>query len=142
MKPEELRIGNWVNSAECGIAQVGSLDSRSRYIGLIDPMGGSHDGTTIDSVLGIELTEEWLVKFGFVKKVDHEQQDFEWGILSKANTRRGLGLYKPEEKENIWFVTFREDVGCGWADLNEIEYVHQLQNLHYALTGTELTIQG
>lgn len=117
----ELRIGNFVKIHQSKI-QMTESDFRFRS----------------DFFKPIKLTEEWLLKFGFEKQIDYEQQINEYGKLSESNRRRGVGLYLHEGE---WFVTFREDVGCGWCELNEIEYVHHLQNLYFALTNDELTIK-
>jgi hypothetical protein len=65
----------------------------------------------------IPLTEEWLLKFGF-------------------------------EDDNAFFknrITLYKQDGIFWCDLLwdciDVNYVHQLQNLYYALTGEELTIK-
>jgi len=66
----------------------------------------------------IPLTEEWLVKFGFVKcKVDEEYF---------------LGDFI------IYLPSFFK-----WKDstLNKVKHVYQLQNLYKALTGEELEIK-
>lgn len=137
MEAKELRIGNYIRvKGETNNALlVRCLDGkliRTNYLSLqsceFEP---------------IPLTEEWLVRFGFIKKCDYEQQDWEWGKLSILNSRRGVGLYNytGDRYLDYWCITFREDVGCGWCDLNEIEYVHQLQNLYFALTGEELELK-
>ena len=71
----------------------------------------------------IPLTSEWLLKFGFKRMnnayVSPHKNDF--------------SLWNPKGEEEI---TFNDTVMCP-----RIDYVHQLQNLYYALTGEELTIQ-
>lgn len=83
-----------------------------------------HDGFGIDHAAQFEpipLTEEWLLKFGFEKNTG----DYFLGCFSM----RIVG------KEMIWFV-------CNDGDFSQqVKYVHQLQNLVYALTGEELTIK-
>ncbi len=65
----------------------------------------------------IPLTEEWLLKFGFEKKDD----DYIFNGFSFTFD------------EN----TFYNHVG----KITNIYYVHQLQNLYFALTNDELTIK-
>ena len=69
---------------------------------------------------GIELTEEWLLKFGFKR--------FPWGLV----------------KDNL---LFKDDLKCSYLILQvgngfevKVKYVHELQNLYFALTGSELTV--
>lgn len=69
---------------------------------------------------GIELTEDWLVRLGFEFTNGHF-------IKGKANLR----LFTNGECQFIF--RFRYMVS--------IYYVHQLQNLYFDLTGTELTLK-
>jgi hypothetical protein len=68
----------------------------------------------IDELKPIPLTEEWLLKFGF-EQMDLHRFNLEISILS---TDRGM-----------YFQT------------TIINYVHQLQNLYFALTGNELNLK-
>lgn len=77
-----------------------------------------------DSLYPIPLTEEWLLKFGFEK---------DW---------TGYAL---EDKNSLSFSVTKNGayLAC-WLDRSlgiTIKYVHQLQNLYFALTGEELTIK-
>lgn len=74
----------------------------------------------------IPLTEEWLKKFGFKKYSD--VWDF-W-----ENSMWSLKQHK--NKNAYWLQSCMEKVDC-----TRINYVHQLQNLYFALTNTELTIK-
>lgn len=66
----------------------------------------------------IPLTEEWLLKFGFELK--------NWGI--KVWYLKGFEIDQHFYLKGIdWGVRFK--------------YVHQLQNLYFALTGKELTLK-
>ena len=119
MNPKELRIGNLV---ECfGVAEVVLIkkdkiklerQKRDRVI--------LREKSPIDSLTlcGIPLTEDWLIKFGYTK-----------------------------EGSNFWFIghiVWEYDDGVFICDKNGItlKYVHQLQNLYFALTGKELTLQN
>lgn len=69
----------------------------------------------------IPLTEEWLVKFGFDK--------IEWA--DNEYYRNGYTVKIEEGYTSVWFQT---------SEI-EIKYVHQLQNLIFALTGQELELK-
>lgn len=71
---------------------------------------------------GLPLTEEWLLKFGFEKKSEGK---FEHNV-------NPLIIYK---NERMGFY-YGEAIGISH------NYVHQLQNLYFALTGEELTIKA
>lgn len=74
----------------------------------------------------VKLTEELLVKAGFEKYV----------IPAGKDTLTG----KPYEEEVKWIreeINYEDIFKQSWT---ELKYVHQLQNLYYALTGEELKI--
>lgn len=114
MTPNELRIGNTLLNN----GKPFNVDNHD--IGYID--------RNPDNKLWspIPLTEEWLIKFGFekVKNVnENTYPDFR---------KRSVELLK---NVNGFYVLHRNE---GFTD---IHYVHQLQNLYFALTGEELTIK-
>jgi hypothetical protein len=74
----------------------------------------------------IKLTSEWLLKFGF--KQTNESEEVEWYRLN------GFDIATHEENGDVYFV-YQHMV------LRHIINVHQLQNLYFALTGTELTYE-
>lgn len=72
----------------------------------------------------IPLTEHWLLKLGFIKSD-------EWYILN--------GYYASFDADYpLWFG----QQGCCQYDTikDGVKYVHELQNLYFALTNNELTI--
>lgn len=84
----------------------------------------------------IPLNAEWLVKFGFVesKSYDSKQRNFKKEGFNQLADYGGQIIILPEGG----FAS----VSCGYYE-NQIDcpYVHQLQNLYFALTGEELTIK-
>ena len=86
-----------------------------------DNLGGvlKIKGISLDSTLShikpIPLTEEWLLKFGLM------------------SIKTELGFWN--NGDAIYF-------SYGFEKSIELKYVHQLQNLYFALTGEELTIGG
>jgi hypothetical protein len=75
---------------------------------------------SLNQVKPIPLTDEWLLKFGFEK-------DGTWF------TKSGFGISIDNLKWQMkgYIATF-----------DKCLYVHQLQNLYFALTGKELTFKG
>lgn len=71
-----------------------------------------------DNLQPIELTEDWLVKLGFEK---YHPDKFTKGLMVITVYEHGC-LYLANQRH----VNFH--------------YVHQLQNLYFALTGQELTL--
>jgi hypothetical protein len=79
----------------------------------------------------IPLTEEWLEKLGLTKSTldnDFEPNEPKWYSWIK-------GAFNLEIQENseIWFEVYSHYIHVKW--------VHQLQNLYFALTGEELTLK-
>lgn len=77
----------------------------------------------------IELTEQYLLDFGFTENLEHEHPSFD---------EMNLGdFYIGNYNDKYWIM---EDLDQGSTGSPEIKYVHQLQNLYFAITGTELTL--
>lgn len=75
----------------------------------------------------VPLTEEWLVKLGFEKI---HSTFFKLGKHEFCLDDFMLSIQGPE----------CNDLPCD-IDIAKAKYVHQLQNLYFALTGEELTIK-
>ena len=124
MKASELRIGNWIY-----------LPSKSKKY----QISSGHDIEEIegsDDARPIPLTPEWLERFGFVGGhdgcYDLNQQLIDMGGIGSVDS--DLTLIKSPDVPNFYTVWL------GVRDVN-LRYVHQLQNLYFALTGEELTIK-
>ena len=117
MKASELRIGNLVNYGRV-TSEVSRVDKLFFYVEASETPTFSKDegrGAT-----PIPLTEEWLFKFGFERN-------------GKKLTFWKIDLV--EDEEGI----FSFDEARIYID---VKYVHQLQNLYFALTGEELTLKS
>ena len=133
MKATELRLGNWVEQPNDGVTRVTAV--------LNDLQIKTETGYVDKYCRPIPLTEEWLLKFGFEKVVyDSEKHGYE--------TEYYL------EKKDVFFVycddfslgiygSVRDYEGNSLAIIpphENINHVHQLQNLYFALTGKELEL--
>jgi hypothetical protein len=126
MKSQELRIGNFVQAK------------------LLIPVLGNTKYLTVSSVEirdcehykenwsyePIPLTEEWLVRLGFVYEDLGDDTPYEWYV------KDGMQIWNFNNQHWI----------CDMLDQNrfnqdDFKHVHQLQNLYFALTGEELTIK-
>lgn len=124
MKANELRIGNFV-SKDGAIYEADFITIR---------MSENYEP--------IPLTEEWLCKFGFEKIPDPERNYRNIPIKSWLyvkndfvfNSFIGMG-----DQIKHWFI-FRHRDPASYNNTVML-YVHQLQNLYFALTGEELTIK-
>ena len=110
MKANELRIGNYILLQ--GV-------TKPTQVWIID----TTEQSTRTKASPIPLTEEWLLKFGFEKT--------EWDNFNSYRLIIG---------NNDYAIVLYSDGNCEVGDIItcKIEYVHQLQNLHFALTGMEL----
>jgi hypothetical protein len=132
IEANELRIGNYYYNQHGHLNQTTTI---SKYKDL---------GVNHDLIQPIPLTEEWLLKFGF-EMLDHAKRYGE-GFVSAHGWRAkysidGLRILQPSEKSN-WANKQNSFSIIGLSDVNLwIDYVHQLQNLYFALTNEELTIK-
>ena len=113
MEAKELRIGNYINfngvDIQCGYAVI--TDIRQKEKGLTN----EYLSTIIYKP--ILLTEEWLLKFGF-----SGDKEYGWSFNYVLIITNG-------EHFDYW----------GADNVIDLRYIHQLQNLYFALTGEELT---
>lgn len=115
MKSSELRIGNYVKGDTDGVYQIKMSDFADWYNDHNSHEFGNH-------IHPIPLTEEWILKFGFVKR----------GLWYKKDGCFILG-WMNMDKEVI--VGMNRDYSAFYKT------VHQLQNLYFALTNTELCVK-
>ncbi len=119
MKANELRIGNYINDEQTTHIIVGVDNYCIKSYWLKDVEKECLYETQLNQIKPIPLTEEWLLKFGFEKD--------ELGWFFKENDYCSFGLFF---KDNEWLFYISD---------TKIKYVHQLQNLYFALTNNELT---
>lgn len=121
IQANELRLGNLVQDKKGKTISIHNINNNGRINQGFSP---SH---LIDTLSGIALTESILYKVGFYK-ADHT--DPFGGLLVKLWEGYSLRLRRVEFK---WTLDF-------YGLEIQINYLHQLQNLYFALTGTELEI--
>jgi hypothetical protein len=135
MEANELRIGNFIEKKEITYSGLKTLTHAIEI----------KDLAHYESFEPILITEEWLLKFGFVKENKRETEhhsnfysmcvyDYKYSF-AYADFRNDWGFYHSytdalNDSDNNKF----DFISCG------IKYVHQLQNLYFALTGKELEI--
>jgi hypothetical protein len=124
MKIEDLRIGNYLFDGANNIHQVSYFDFS--IIGLV--------GCSIDCKYAkpIAITGELLLRLGFkghhdsyyndtiyIKNINDTEFEWEWGV-------------------------YPNELGSGIQIKNRVllKYIHQLQNLHLAITGEELNFKS
>lgn len=119
MESTDLRIGNYIyfTDPESGTPIVQAVR------GLNTP--------TMNYFTPIPLDEIWLEEIGFL-------------IVNKLNFEgfwnNGDNYFLELDVDSEYFDLFKYDGDVDLVFLTSIKYVHQLQNLYYALTGQELTL--
>jgi hypothetical protein len=133
IKSNELRVGNLLQIAAVG--ETRPIQVTAETIARVERFK-----ELSDIILEpIPLTEEWLLKFGFVKG---ETSDF--GISLKRVPDYSINDFRIMLSDSVYhYIRKAWDGGSSQENesLAEIKYVHQLQNLYFALTGEELTIK-
>ena len=115
MNANELRIGNWLIRLDGSVFQTNASD-----INIIDRMPIHLRPKPIP------LTEEWLLKFGFGYRDSISYS----GWYSPIHAGRSIRIYK----DGVWGYKY------AYSEVSLV-YVHQLQNLYFALIGEELEIK-
>ena len=126
IKANELRIGNKLNFLGDVVTFKNITEIREDGIFWIKTFEPKIESKNFH-FKPIEITEEWLLKFGFKKRKNRHLFHWENKIV--------ISEYK-DEFENFFYPKTGYDIRFS----NEIKYVHQLQNLYFALTGAELTV--
>jgi hypothetical protein len=151
MKPTELRIGNLVDvinrSGEMhvptGVAltviAVGLFDIQAipNEIPIHEETGNVIMNIPLRDVCGIPLTIEWLTKFGLSQHEHGEGRRYSYlnGYWSNQDVDF---VYKAGYlcSENYYSESFNR------INKSEIKFVHEFQNIWYAITNEELTINS
>jgi hypothetical protein len=130
MNAKELRLGNFVFDNENIPMQIAKLETE-KYTDW-------NSGNTVNAILEkdgqyyesdimnyIPLTEQWLIDFGFKEEI------------KLGNVISSYNVFKLED------FTYNSNHGWWYMNIslkNQPKYVHQLQNLYFALCGEELTL--
>ena len=129
METTELRIGNIVNAYKVGVCRVDGIESDI----LISTANDEY--IPINDVEGIPINEQWLLDFGFK-------------ICTKSGVHNGWGIGEnPLTHDYLLFLVWMKNEDGTLAELfyrngyHTIKYVHQLQNLYFALTQEELILK-
>jgi hypothetical protein len=131
MKLVELRLNNYV-MCRGALSKVSSINEDS--IGYKKRNGIGEDKIPLHLVSQIPLTEEWLLKLGFIR----HHYDYANDVIYIKN----IADNEIDNAEFEWGV-YPNELGSGIQIKNRksLKYIHQIQNLYFALTGEELSLQ-
>ena len=127
MEAKQLRIGNYVYRQSSKLI----VDKSSVY---------QIENVNLQSALKydpIPLTKQWILDLGFIK--NEIKQVIE--VLDISENDKHLEFEITDEGLDLWISSDIMDEAL-YFPLNHIKYVHQLQNLYFALTGEELTVNN
>jgi hypothetical protein len=124
MKATELRIGNYLD-----------YDMENVKINSVGRVYLNHKGKNyithkirLREYEPIPLTEEWLLKFGFT-----------YGRDDLVYHKEGFNITDNTIIEGDYYLACYDAQFDDWDAMGHaFQYVHQLQNLYFALTGEEL----
>jgi hypothetical protein len=127
MNANELRIGNLLLDRGSKLLRLDFWDfgkpAQRMFLADVERHPMTED---IEHCQPIQLTEDWLLKFGFEEDKNR--------------------LYTTMKGESQWYINgidgcifFSDVLEFDCVPNTKIKYVHQLQNLYFALTNEELT---
>lgn len=131
LNAQELRIGNIVNRENTGHSFEITADVLShwdKFKKFLSPM---------------ILNEEWLLRIGFVKKQYQSEAKVTQSSKLYFSSKNIITYTKGEIDVLYWYnIRNKSDtfiIKVGYCD-TYIDFVHQLQNIVFALKGVELEI--
>ncbi len=135
IKQKELRIGNYIETK--------GVDIYSWTVYSIGQMEGVHtliNGFRKDIIKPIPLTEEWLLRFGFEYRSNVND-----GVIVKEYYLRDSMVKCVESLSKHQFSTVSGKSFAfykgGSFITGHLDYVHQLQNIHFAIFAEELELK-
>ena len=121
MELKELRIGNLYINDQNDVAKVLEIE----ISGVVGDTTEYGKFTNKNLIRPIELSGKWLSRIGFKKDENGDYINKQKQYLDLSEVHNGFNLWIDGE--------LIQDV--------KVKYVHQLQNLYFALTGEELKPQ-
>ena len=119
MKAQDLKIGNWVQFRHTETPVLITLGDFVR----------EYKEEHLEDYEPIPLTEEWLERFGFEKDEEYDEGGLvDYRMILMSGSLEFVSFWNSEEITGV----NQPQTGV------DVEYVHQLQNLYFALTSEEL----
>lgn len=143
MKIEELRIGNliqlspekdWYPGGDLTVVIESISNHGINYSNY--PDCGIYWATLDNTFVGIPLTDEWFSNLGFDY---HNENGSKWFCKFPSDPYNVVDISC--ENGEGYYLLYTDSEGYKHFQFEVIKYVHQLQNLYFALTGEELKIK-
>lgn len=135
LKETEVRIGNFVLDSNKNIVRIDALNLDGNL--MQEDRRYDDNYKAIVNPKGVPLTPDLLYKIGFIT-LDAETDTVVWGLSVSNGEEFSIvsdGLDTPVP------LYFEYDLGYSRDVRKEVKYLHELQNLYFALTGKELEIK-
>jgi hypothetical protein len=124
MSPQELRIGNIVEY----LVYDELANPKSEWVENVVDLDDLKAMETSENYRPMKLNEDILLKFGY------------FDLNERCGLKGIFGIIGKKVTINIETMSYCQiDYEGSIFDIIKIDYVHQLQNLYFALTGEELT---
>jgi hypothetical protein len=136
MTAKDFRIGNYVTGND---KNTHTIEEISKMVVKSQSIIGNSNSAYNNPILPtpIRLTDKWLQALGFTKSL-HEVSN----ISSDHYWVGKISLFVYKDDGSVFLGNLTED-GCDpVVDVSGINYIHELQNLQYALTGIELLLKN
>jgi hypothetical protein len=136
MKATEIRIGNFVQDPRSTVKFFAPIiEINTEYVKVASNPNKKFDFSEIEP---ISLSENWLLKFEF--KYRNECRGF-GAILDLKKCPENTEVPEWKFHKSVAFIRDKNDIYLtmlAHPTAYKIYFVHQLQNLYFALTGEEL----
>lgn len=128
MEAKNFRIGNVIS--ESGLPKKINTIGDTTF-----SVKGKHWKAVLhEEAQAIPLTEEWLLNLGFNK-------DYQKGYIGIDVGNTDFVLTYPKIMGDFQECFAFQFHSGGWSKFREVKYVHELQNLFFAITGQELELK-
>jgi hypothetical protein len=145
IKANELRIGNKVLHQRN--PQLHEIETILGFLNDSVFLSADHEGVTypksLNSIESIPITPEVLEKCGFEENMGgwYLEGSINQKTFSSDDRKFGWCMNLSDvDKKDIHFRFGYSSVPINDSPARHIKYLHQLQNLYFALTGEELTV--
>lgn len=137
IQPNELRLGNYVQDRGGKVLKIDTFETTHNGEEYVLKVGQRMfvNGNEVhplteysDYLQPIPLSDEWLAKFGFDDDGFRQYTLLNWGIK----------VVESLASKGSWIVY--QGFLRQFQEIAEVQYIHQLQNLFFALTGEELKL--
>lgn len=131
MLHSELKIGNYIkdHKGEVRVVKEVTVDSQMcGFFPVVRTSVGYHD---VSSLQPVEITSEWLEKFGFNEK-QMWKSNFGYDLCKAGSEAYLMKLHGVD-----YYILTKED-DCSDGTSYFVNYIHELQNLYKDLTGEYL----